>query len=78
MRQNHPNTDIRSSWSPEEVEELRRSLQISDVADDLAPFSYPLGIRVSAWVMPSRAVVAAIRGAEPSVERSVADRRAAA
>ena len=45
---------------------------------DLAPFSYPSGIRVSAWVMPSWAVVAAIRGAEPSVERSVADRRAAA
>ena len=32
MRQNHPNTDICCSWSPEEVEELRRSLQISDVA----------------------------------------------
>jgi hypothetical protein len=31
-----------------------------------------------AWVTPSWAVGAAICGAEPSVERSVADRRAAA
>jgi len=57
---------------------MKSAAEIPLRASDLAPFSYPIGIRVSAWVMPSWAVVAAIRGAEPSVERSVADRRAAA
>jgi hypothetical protein len=33
MLQKHPKTNICSSWSPEEIEELRRSLQTSDVAD---------------------------------------------
>jgi hypothetical protein len=33
MRHKHPKTEIRSSWSPEEIEELRRSLQSSDVAE---------------------------------------------
>ena len=52
--------------------------EYGSLTGDVAPFFYPIGIRVWAWVMPSWAVGAAIRGAEPSVERSVADRRAAA
>ena len=51
---------------------------MADNPPDLAPFSYPVGIRDLASVMPSWAVGVAIRGAEPPVERSVADRRAAA
>ena len=51
---------------------------IAKICRDLAPFSYPVGIRDLASVMPSWAVGVAIRGAEPPVERSVADRRAAA
>ena len=46
--------------------------------DDVAPNFYPVAIGVWSSVMPCWAVVAAIRGAEPSVERSAADRRAAA
>jgi hypothetical protein len=46
--------------------------------NDVAPNFYPAAIGVWSSVMPCWAVVAAIRGAEPSVERSAADRRAAA
>jgi hypothetical protein len=42
---------------------------------DVAPFSYPIGIGVWGSVLPCWAVMAAVRGAEPSTERSVADRR---
>ena len=47
-------------------------------ADDVAPNFYPATIGVWSSVMPCWAVVAAVRGAKPSVERSAADRRAAA
>ena len=46
--------------------------------DDVAPNFYPAAIGVWTFVMPCWAVVAAGRGAEPSVERSAADRRCAA
>ena len=45
---------------------------------DVAPFSYPIGIGVWRVAMPCWAVSSAVRCAEPSVERSAADRRAAA
>ena len=45
---------------------------------DVAPSFYPATIGVWSSVMPCWAVVAAVRGAKPSVERSAADRRAAA
>ena len=45
---------------------------------DVAPNFYPAAIGVWSSVMPCWAVVAAVRGAKPSVERSAADRRAAA
>jgi hypothetical protein len=45
---------------------------------DVAPNFYPAAIGVWTLVMPCWAVVAAVRGAEPSVERSAADRRCAA
>jgi uncharacterized protein len=45
---------------------------------DVAPNFYPVAIGVGRSVMPCWAVVAAVRGAEPSAERSAADRRAAA
>jgi Predicted membrane protein (DUF2142) len=45
---------------------------------DVAPNFYPAAIGVWRSVIPSWAVMAAVRGAEPSVERSAADRRAAA
>ena len=47
-------------------------------ACDVAPSFYPATIGVWSSVMPCWAVVAAVRGAKPSVERSAADRRAAA
>ena len=43
---------------------------------DVAPSFYPATIGVWSSVMPCWAVVAAVRGAKPSVERSAADRRA--
>ena len=45
---------------------------------DVAPNVYPAAIGVWRSVMPIWAMVAAVRGAEPSVERSAADRRCAA
>ena len=45
---------------------------------DVAPNFYPSTIGVWTSVMPCWAVVAAVREAEPSVERSAADRRCAA
>jgi hypothetical protein len=48
------------------------------VSSDVAPNFYPAAIGVWRSVIPSWAVMAAVRGAEPSVERSAADRRAAA
>jgi hypothetical protein len=45
---------------------------------DVAPNFYPAAIGVWRSVMPSWAVMATVREAEPSVERSAADRRAAA
>jgi hypothetical protein len=45
---------------------------------DVAPSFYPATIGVWSSVMPCWAVVAAVRGAKPSVGRSAADRRAAA
>src|SRR3954451_14818263 len=45
--------------------------------DDVAPFSYPIEMGVWRVVMPGWAVMAEVRCAEPSVERSAADRRAA-
>ena len=45
---------------------------------DVAPNLYPAAIGVWRSVMPSWAVMAAVCEAEPSVERSAADRRAAA
>jgi len=45
---------------------------------DVAPNFYPAAIGVWPSVMPGWAAMAAVRGAEPSVERSAADRRAAA
>ena len=48
------------------------------ITGDVAPYSYPFAIGVRPSVLPSWAVVAAVRGAEPSVERSAADRRCAA
>src|SRR5262249_29921022 len=53
-----------------------RSYDRITVADDVAPNSYPGGTGVGR-LLPSRAVMAAVRCAEPSVERSAADRRAA-
>jgi hypothetical protein len=47
-------------------------------ARDVAPSFYPATIGVWSSVMPCWAVVAAVRGAKPSVGRSAADRRAAA
>jgi len=47
-------------------------------ADDVAPNFYPAAIGVWRSVLSSWAGVAAVRGAEPSVERSAADRRCAA
>jgi hypothetical protein len=44
---------------------------------DVAPNFYPAAIGVWRSVMPSWAVMAAVREAEPSVERSAADRHAA-
>jgi uncharacterized protein YeaO (DUF488 family) len=44
---------------------------------DVAPNFYPAAIGVWPSVMPGWAVMA-VRGAEPSVERSAADRRATA
>jgi len=46
--------------------------------NDVAPFSYPIGIGVWRVAMPCWAVRSAVRCAEPSVEHSAADRRAAA
>jgi hypothetical protein len=40
-----------------------------------APKFYPVTIGIGRSVMPCWAVMAAIRGAEPSVERGAADRR---
>src|SRR5262245_30109107 len=45
---------------------------------DVAPNFYPAAIGVWPSVVPGWAVMAAVRGAEPSVERSAADRRATA
>jgi hypothetical protein len=45
---------------------------------DVAPNFYPAAIGAWTLVMPCWAVVAAGRGAEPSVERSAANRRYAA
>ena len=42
---------------------------------DVAPNFYPAAIGVWPSVVPGWAVMAAVRGAEPSVERSAADRR---
>jgi hypothetical protein len=47
-------------------------------ARDVAPNFYPAAIGVWRSVLSSWAGVAAVRGAEPSVERSAADRRCAA
>jgi hypothetical protein len=44
---------------------------------DAAPKFYPVTIGIGRSVMPCCALIAAIRGAEPSVERSAADRRVA-
>ena len=56
----------------------QRSTLKGSVTHDVAPKFYPAGTGV--WrVKPScAAVMAAVRGAEPSGERSAADRRAAA
>jgi hypothetical protein len=48
------------------------------MAIDVAPNHYPAAIGVWTFVMPCWAFVAAVRGAEPSVERSAVDRRCAA
>src|SRR5438445_9184773 len=48
------------------------------VESDVAPNFYPTVIGVWGSVMPCWAVMAAVRGAEPSLERSAADRRTAA
>lgn len=48
------------------------------IVGDVAPSFYPATIGVWSSVMPCWAVVAAVRGAKPSVGRSAADRRAAA
>jgi len=45
---------------------------------DVAPNSYPAAIGVWRSTLPIWAVMAAVREAEPSVERSAADRRSAA
>ena len=54
------------------------STVLDDFSRDVAPSFYPATIGVWSSVMPCWAVVAAVRGAKPSVERSAADRRAAA
>jgi hypothetical protein len=54
------------------VEFVRRLL------DDVAPNSYPMGIGVWRLILPSWAVMASVRRAEPSVERSAVDHRSAA
>jgi hypothetical protein len=46
--------------------------------DDVAPKFYPVAIGVWRSALPCWAVMTAVRGAEPSVERSAADRRSAA
>ena len=67
-----PITDIaRRDWDGRKVPK-------TVIGGDVAPNFYPVAIEVWSSVMPCWAVVAAIRGAEPSVERSAADRRAAA
>jgi hypothetical protein len=48
------------------------------IVGDVAPSFYPTAIGVWWSALPSWAVVAAVRGAEPSVQRSAADRRCAA
>jgi hypothetical protein len=47
-------------------------------APDVAPNFYPAAIGVWPSVVPGWAVMAAVRGAEPSMERGAADRRATA
>jgi len=49
MRHNHPNTNVRSTWSPEEIEELRLCLQTSDVAEVDA---FAFGKRFSQIISP--------------------------
>jgi hypothetical protein len=51
MGQNNPNTNVCSTWSPEEIEELRRSLQSSDVAEVDA---FAFGKRFSQILSPGR------------------------
>jgi hypothetical protein len=46
--------------------------------NDVAPNFYPATIGVWRSVIPCWAVMAAVRGAEPSVERSAAERRCTA
>ena len=58
------------------VDALRAGLELKQI--DVAPNFYPAAIGVWRSVLSSWAGVAAVRGAEPSVERSAADRRCAA
>ena len=57
---------------------IRLAVATSPWRDDVAPNFYPAAIGVWPSSMPCWAVMAAVRGVEPSVERSAADRRAAA
>jgi hypothetical protein len=51
---------------------------VKRLLEDVAPNSYSIGIGVWGLILPSWAVMAAVRRAEPSVERSAVDRRSAA
>jgi hypothetical protein len=51
MGQNYPNTNVCSTWSPEEIEELRRGLQSSHVAEVDA---FAFGKRFSQIISPGR------------------------
>ena len=65
-----------SDFSPQECRNFFR--HVCSLSSDVAPNFYPAAIGVWRSVMPSWEVMAAVCEAEPSVERSAADRRAAA
>ena len=61
------------------ADEMRISTRSAFSAiSDVAPKFHPVAIGVWRSALPCWVVMTAVRGAEPSVERSAADRRAAA
>jgi hypothetical protein len=62
----------------EEKKVLGASPRTNTISSDIAPNFYPAAIGVWPSVTFGWAVMVAVRGAEPSVERSAVDRRATA